>query len=457
MKKLKIVLGLSLLVTAFTMCNKASLFPDTGYDDRLSGGLATVFDETSKAFTHEVEGLTARDAKVHEEGDKAFEQTFVSRPAPVFGGLGPVFNNVSCISCHHNDGKGTPTAGKATSSLLFRISLPGPDAHGGPVAVPGFGLQLQDQALFGVQPEVHININYTELPVSYPDGSAVILRKPAYEVQQSYTGLPANYLVSPRLAPPVFGAGLLENIPEATILSFVDATDANKDGITGKANYVYNPYTRQTELGRFGLKANTPNILLQVASAYQQDMGVTSYIFPQESSFGQSQMNNQPNSVDLPDSTLNAVKFYVQTLAVPARRNVNDATNKKGEALFMQLNCSGCHRPTVVTGTALTLPQLSNQRIHPYTDLLLHDMGEGLADKRPDFLASGSEWRTTPLWGIGLFEKTNGIPFYLHDGRARTIEEAILWHDGEAKQSKVQFMQLTKADRNAVIQFIKSL
>ena len=196
---------------------------------------------------------------------------------------------------------------------------------------------------------------------------------------------------------------------------------------------------------------------MQVASAYQQDMGVTSYIFPQESSFGQSQMNNQPNSVDLPDSTLNAVKFYVQTLAVPARRNVNDATNKKGEALFMQLNCSGCHRPTVVTGTALTLPQLSNQRIHPYTDLLLHDMGEGLADKRPDFLASGSEWRTTPLWGIGLFEKTNGIPFYLHDGRARTIDEAILWHDGEAKQSKVQFMQLTKADRNAVIQFIKSL
>jgi CxxC motif-containing protein (DUF1111 family) len=387
----------------------------------------------------------------------AFEQTFVAAGAVKFGGLGPVFNNVSCISCHHNDGKGTPTAGFATSSLLFRLSLPGTDEHGGPVAVPGYGLQLQDQALFGVSPEAHVDINYTDVPVTYPDGSSVVLRKPAYTVRDAYATMPAGYLLSPRLAPPVFGAGLLENIPEEEILSFVDGKDVNGDGITGKANYVYNPYTQKTELGRFGLKANTSALLLQVATAYQQDMGVTSYVQPKESIYGQAQYDNRADDPELPDSTLNAVAFYVKTLAVPARRNTTDVNVKAGEKLFTALNCSGCHRPTVQTGVNITLPQISNQRIHPYTDLLVHDMGDGLADNRPDFLAGGSEWRTMPLWGIGLFEKTNGIPYYLHDGRARTLEEAILWHDGEAKKAKQQFMQLSSDDRGRLIKFLQSL
>ncbi len=457
MKKTILFSGLCLLVFICSRCNKAALFGESGYDDRLSGGAATVFDETSRAFTQCVAGLGDRDQKVHDFGDKAFEETFVSSPAPIFGGLGPVFNNVSCISCHHNDGKGTPTAGLSTSSLLFRISIPGTDAHGGPLAAPGFGLQLQDQALFGVQPEAAINISYTSLPVLYPDGSTVTLRKPVYTVTSAYTGLPAGYLLSPRLAPPVFGVGLLANIPEQTILSFVDAGDQNHDGITGKANYVYNPYTQKTELGRFGLKANTSSILLQVASAYQQDMGITSYVFPQESIYGQSQAENLKDDPELPDSTLNAVSFYIKTLAVPARRNTTDADIKAGALLFTQINCSGCHRPSIQTGVDVTLPQVSNQYIHPYTDLLLHDMGDDLADNRPDFLATGKEWRTPPLWGIGLFQKTNGIPYYLHDGRATSMEEAILWHGGEALQAKQQFMQLNKTDRNKLIKFIQSL
>lgn len=457
MKKIKILLAVIITVAIFTMCNKVDVFPDTSYDDRLSGGLATVFDATSKAFTHAVDGLSARDERVHELGDVGFEQTFVASGASMFGGLGPVFNNVSCISCHHNDGKGTPTAGFATSSMLFRISVPGIDAHGGPLAATGFGVQLQDQALFGSQPEIHVNINYTDKEIIYPDGSIAVLRKPVYSIANSYMQLPAGYMLSPRMAPPVFGAGLLQNIPESTILSFADEHDADRDGISGKPNYVYNSYTQQTELGRFGLKANNPNILLQVAGAYNQDMGVTSYVFTQENSYGQLQWDGKNDDPELPDSILNAVAFYVQTLAVPARRNTTDANVKAGAQLFNQINCSGCHKPTVQTGVDVRLPQLSNQRIHPYTDLLLHDMGDDLADDRPDFLATGNEWRTAALWGIGLFQKTNGVPYYLHDGRARTIEEAILWHGGEAQKSKEAFMNLSKTDRDKLIAFLNSL
>lgn len=457
MKKWYIIAGLSVLVFAFSMCEKADVFNEANYDDRLSGGLATVFDETSKAFTHPINNLNERDQKIHEVGDKAFEQTFVAAGAKVFGGLGPIFNNVSCISCHHNDGKGTPTAGQATSSLLFRISLPGKDLHGAPLAVPGFGLQLQDQSLFGIQPEVHMQITYTDVLVIYPDGSTATLRKPSYLIQNSYMPLPAAYALSARMAPPVFGVGLLENIPEETILSFVDTGDKNGDGITGKANYIYDSTINKNVLGRFGFKANASSVLFQVATAYQQDMGVTSYVQPKENSAGQLQADNKKDDPELPDSIVKAVAFYVRSLAVPARRNINDADNKKGGQLFTQINCAACHRPTVQSGIDVNFPQLSNQRIHPYTDMLVHDMGDGLADNRTDYLASGSEWRTTPLWGIGLFEKTNGVPFYLHDGRARSLEEAILWHDGEAKKSKEKFMQLSKADRERIIKFLKSL
>lgn len=457
MKKIMVISIIAVSITALTMCNKAGIFPESGYDDRLSGGAATVFDQTSKAFSHPIAGMSEHDAHIHDLGDASFEQTFVSAPAPINSGLGPIFNNVSCISCHHNDGKGTPTLGMSTSSMLVRISIPGIDSHGGPLAAPRFGLQLQDQAIFGKQPEVHIDINYTDTTVTYPDGSNVILRKPVYSIINSYLPLPSGYMLSPRMAPPVFGTGLLENISENTILSFADENDKDGDGISGKPNYVYNNYTGKTELGRFGLKANNPNILLQVAGAYNQDIGVSNYIFKDESSIGQSQADDLNDDPELADSILNATAFYVQTLAVPARRNTKDPDVMAGEKIFTQINCSGCHKPTIQTQVNVAFPYLSNQLIHPYTDLLLHDLGDALADNRPDFLATGKEWRTSPLWGIGLFQKTNGIPFYLHDGRARTIEEAILWHGGEAEKSKHQFMQLKQSDRSKLIKFLNSL
>jgi CxxC motif-containing protein (DUF1111 family) len=441
------------------MCNKAGVFPDSGYDDRMSGGAATTLSASASAFSDMIDGLDARNARVHEIGDQTFSQTFVAPPSPIFTGLGPIFNNISCINCHRNDAEGIPTAGFSNSGLLCRLSLPGADANGGPLGIPGYGAQLQDQAVLGARPEASVNISYIDLPVTYPDGTVVHLRKPSYTLSNPYTTLPGNYLLSPRLAPPLTGMGLLENIPESTILSFVDAGDANGDGITGKANYVYNPYSKRMELGRFGLKANTATLQVQVATAYQQDMGVTSYVQPEESAYGQPQMSVVHGDVqpELVDSLLNYVVYYVKTLAVPARRNVTDPANAKGSQLFTQLNCPGCHRPTIQTGIDLSLPQISSQRIHPYTDLLVHDMGDGLADGRPDFLAGGREWRTAPLWGIGLLDIANGTPYFLHDGRARTIEEAILWHDGEAARSRQQFMQFAQADRAALLKFLSSL
>lgn len=457
MKKLKLILGVAFVSAAFTMCRKAEQFREEGYDERLSGGLATVFDETSKAFSHAMAGLSANDQHAHDLGDAAFEQTFVTAPAPMFGGLGPVFNNVSCISCHHNDGKGTPTAGAVNSSLLFRISTSGSNEFGGPAGMEGYGGQIQDVAIFGKQPEAQIQITYTDEVVTYADGTQVTLRKPVYTMQNAYVAMTGNYSLSPRLAPPVFGLGLLENIPESTIVSFADEGDADGDGISGRPNYVYNAQRKQKELGRFGLKANTPTVITQVAGAYHQDMGITSSIFTKESSWGQLQMDDKADDPELPDSILHAVAFYVRSLAVPARRDVNSAEVKRGKELFVQMNCAACHKPVVQTGVDVTFPAISNQRIQPYTDLLLHDMGDGLADNYSDFLANGREWRTTPLWGIGLFEKTNGTPYYLHDGRARTMEEAILWHGGEAERSKAKFVQLSKTDRQAVLKFLKSL
>ncbi|HEX9513778.1 MAG TPA: di-heme oxidoredictase family protein [Puia sp.] len=460
MKKTYIIIALCGFVIAFSMCNKSGAFPEDGYDDRLSGGSFTTLDASTQAFKQSIDGLSDRQQRVHTIGDGTFDQVFVAAPAPHFGGLGPIFNNLSCVNCHRNDGGGFPGTGSSNSGLLMRISIPGTDEHGGPLGAPGFGVQLQDQALLGTSPEASVLISYTDLPVTYPDGTTVTLRKPAYSLQNPYIPLPAGYMLSPRLAPRLVGEGLLENIPESTILSFVDAGDQNGDGITGKANYAYDNYTKKTGIGRFGLKANTPTLLMQVATAYQQDMGVTSYAQPVESAFGQLQMNaigKEDTEPELVDSLLNYVTFYVQTLAVPARRNVLDSVNKRGALLFNQVNCSGCHRPTVQTGVNAAI-NLSSQRIHPYTDLLLHDMGDGLADNRPDYLATGNEWKTTALWGLGLLGKTNGgSAYFLHDGRGRTIEEAILWHGGEAAKSKARFMQLSKADRNALLQFLGSL
>ena len=297
MKKLKVIGVLALVVLVMVKCQKSTLFPQDQYNDELSGGDMTVFDATSKAFGNIFSGLTGYDEHVHEMGDKFFSQTFVTSPAPIHSGLGPLFNNTSCESCHHNDGIGLPTAGDSRSSLLMRISLPGTDDNGGPVAVPGYGLQVQDKAAYGKQPEAHVNINYTYQTYSFDDGETYELRAPVYTLTNLYTPIQGSYLLSPRLAPPMIGLGLLEAVPEREIVANADPNDANGDGIKGIANYVWDVTTKSVQLGRFGWKAATASILTQVATAFNQDMGLTSHVLPVENSFGQVQydgLNGRP-------------------------------------------------------------------------------------------------------------------------------------------------------------------
>lgn len=451
-----------LLVTflvAFSSCSKDQE-DYISIDKRawLSGGKQTVFTQGSGAFSSMFPVITGRSAMVHEIGDLQFEQTFVSAPAPVNPGLGPIFNNVSCTACHIGDGRGTvPGSPEEASALLFRVSLPGENEYGGPKPVPGYGTQLQNQAILGKKREVIVNINYEEKTHYFDDGSTYTLREPTYTVANTYTNFPSNALLSARVAPPVFGLGLLQAVSKEAIVAQADPNDANDDGISGRPNYVWNIQKQKKTLGRFGLKANQPSILQQVAAAYHGDMGITSSLFPKESSYDQAQYDALIDDHELTDSILHSVAFYVRTLAVPARRNVMDEEVQKGERLFESVGCVKCHAPTMKTAVNVAFPAVSNQVIHPYTDMLLHDMGEGLADNRPDFEATGNEWRTPPLWGIGLTQTVNGHHTFLHDGRARTLMEAIMWHGGEAAEAVAKVKALPKEERKALISFLNSL
>lgn len=461
-KERTIVVSACLLavVLAVYSCVEPDSLKESDYSEWLSGGSQTVFESGAGAFSSAFPHLTEERSRVHSIGDGAFEQTFVSAPAPVNPGLGPIFNNVSCTSCHINDGRGKPPAGsEQLTSLLIRLSIPGTNQHGGPNPAPGFGGQLQPRGIFGCAPEATVRIEYTEQSYQFDDGESYTLRAPAYTLENPYIPLPAELMISPRIAPPVFGLGLLEAIDEADILAQVDESDRDDDGISGKPNYVWNEVQQKMALGRFGWKANNPSLVQQTASAYNEDMGVTSFVFPAENSFGQPQWDgtNYGYEHEVSDSLLHSVAFYIRTLAVPARRNADKEEVLQGKKIFTDAKCAVCHTPRMRTKTDVAFPEISNQVIFPYTDLLIHDMGPDLADNRPDFDASGQEWRTSPLWGIGLTRVVNGHQNFLHDGRARTLMEAIMWHGGEAEQSREHVSGLSKSDRNALIKFLESL
>lgn len=424
----------------------------------MSGGSQTVFDAGAGAFSHAFPDMDGAAIELHGIGDGQFEQTFVSAPAPLNPGLGPVFNSVSCASCHVADGRGKPPApGEQLLSMLFRISVPGSDPHGGPLGIPGYGGQLQQRAVFGAMPEANVSTTWSESPVTLSDGTTVILREPAYAVVSPYTNWPGDAMMSARVAPPVFGLGLLEAISAQDIRSHADEFDADGDGISGKANQVWDAQRGIMALGRFGWKAEQPSLLQQSAGAYVEDMGVTSPLFPQESCTGQPQYDGYADDSEITDSILHAVAFYVRTLGVPARRQVENDRVALGEQVFRSVGCAKCHTPEQRTEVNVAFAPLSNQRIFPYTDMLLHDMGTALSDNRPSYAAEGYEWRTPPLWGIGLTQVVNGHQNFLHDGRARSLLEAIMWHGGEGTRSRDAVRDLPTHEREALIAFLNSL
>lgn len=454
---------LSIFLIALTCCTIISCEPNDvalQEDEDLNlGGETSISGTFIQIFQQPASNLSASELDLHRDADRAFGDIFVTAPSDVNGGLGPVFNQSSCESCHTSNGRSPfPTHPDDLRGLLLRISVAGTGEHSSPLAVPNFGKQLQTKALFNKPPEGKLSWEEIEHIKTYLDGINIALTQPNFTIVNPYMPLPANLLISPRIAPPIIGLGLLEAVQESDILALADPSDANQDGISGKPNRVWNEQSQQTEIGKFGWKAGQPTLLQQTAAAYNNDMGITSPYFPTENCIGQSQADGLTDEPEIDNTTLQAATFYTQSLAVPQRRNTTDPTIIQGKQLFLQLNCGACHNPKFVTGAHPEYSFLSYQTIYPYTDLLLHDMGEGLADNRPDFEASGTEWRTPPLWGIGLTKVVGGTnAHFLHDGRAKTLEEAIMWHGGEAESAKEEFRKLSQSERETVIKFLESL
>lgn len=425
-------------------------------------GEHTINSASNNAFGRAISSLSNTEQLEFGVGNSLFNQAWVAAPASTTArdGLGPTFNSRACANCHAKDGRGLPEFNTMGSKgFLMRISLAGNTAHGAPLAVPNYGDQIQEFANSTIAFEAKIDIQYETIKGSYPDGTAYELRKPIYEITEEQFGSLSGVLTSPRIGTQTIGLGFIDALPDEAILSLADEQDLDQDGISGKPNYVWNVSTNKLELGKFGWKANQPNLKQQIAGAFHGDMGLTTSLFPDENCpTAQQNCNNATNggNPEVTDQQLDRVTFYQMTLGVPIRRNFKDENVLKGKVLFRQLQCIACHATNFTAGS-YSVSGIEGTVFHPYSDFLLHDMGEGLADNRPDFLATGREWRTQPLWGIGLIKTVNNHTFLLHDGRARNVEEAILWHGGEAAQSLSDFKNLAKTERQQLIDFINSL
>ncbi len=458
MKNLKLrQLALPLLPTLGLALLPSIVRADDPVEDLNMGGIATVQQTSDQAFSLPFPTLSGLERLQFQAGDALFTEPWVAAPSSTVGrdGLGPLMVTRACANCHLKDGRGTPPVDAKDEPLGWLIRLSSAEAH-------AYGDQIQNRAIPGAQPEASVQVTWVDQPPTvFPDGTTVTLRKPSIQLANlAYGPLPADVQISPRLAPSMQGLGLLEAVPEDVILEWADPDDANHDGISGRANYVASVANGKDMIGRFGWKANQPTLRDQDAGAFNGDMGLTTTLHPDENCTElETVCKDLPNGgePEVSDKQFELVVLYSKFIAVPARRNTDQPAVVKGRELFMAAHCDSCHRPTMTTAADAGHALLSNQKIWPYTDLLLHDMGEELADHRPDGLATGTEWRTAPLWGIGLMPEINGSDFYLHDGRARGLEEAILWHGGEGEASREAYKNLSSDDRKALLSFLKSL
>lgn len=439
--------------------------------EALSGGHASVAQADHNAFSLPSANLTPVRRLDFSVGNSFFRAPWVIAPSTTTArdGLGPLFNTNACQNCHIKDGRGHPPAADAASavSMLLRLSIPaGPGQEAqlqrhGVIAEPTYGGQLQDMAIPGHAPEGRIRLEWQTHRITLADGSEVELRQPKLQLRElGYGPLHPQTQFSLRIAPPMIGLGLLEAIADADLLALADPDDSNGDGISGRANQVWDDARGQSVIGRFGWKAGQPTLNQQNAHAFAGDMGLTTSLLPADDcTAAQAACQQMPNggSPEVSDNILASVLFYSRNLAVPQRRQVDAPQVLKGKALFHQAGCASCHTPKFITRADAAEPELASQTIRPYSDLLLHDMGPGLADQRPEFLASGQEWRTPPLWGIGLTQQVSGHTQFLHDGRARNLLEAIFWHGGEAQAARDAVSHFSRDEREALLAFLNSL
>ncbi|MGV8996482.1 MAG: di-heme oxidoredictase family protein [Parvibaculaceae bacterium] len=429
------------------------------------GGDYTTALNNRNAFADPGGPLTPEEHRAFSFGNRLFNTNWTTAPGSVksFDGLGPVFNRVSCSSCHTRDGRGRAPLNGGTDfeSMLVRVSVPGKDVDGGPKPHPAYGDQINDRSILGVPAEAKVHLAWSPVKGTYADGTAYQLQKPTFTLSDPAFGpFGDDLMMSPRVANQVYGLGLLEVVYASEILKRADPDDADHDGISGRPNWVRDPVTGKKVIGRFGWKANQASLLSQDTGAARGDIGLSTSLRP-----GQNCMPVQKacaaaitgGEPELSDDFVARLVAYSRTLAVPARRNPTDPTVMAGQQIFASIGCAACHTPTMVTGHAADPITLANQTIHPFTDLLLHDMGPDLADGRPDYEATGNEWRTAPLWGIGLIPQVNGHNSLLHDGRARGVAEAILWHGGEGKAARERFKALSAKERDSLVAYVNSL
>ncbi len=444
------------------------------------GGAATVDKVVNTSvFSHPSGNMSFERQLDFRVGDGIFRKLWVSSPSSTRSsdGLGPLFNARSCQSCHLKDGRGAPPVGDEEAvSMFLRLSIPPQDAadrevlatrRASVIPEPTYGAQLQNFSVQGVAAEGRMQIDYEEVPVELADGEIVRLRKPTYRVTDlNYGPMHPQTMLSPRVASPMIGMGLLEAIPDGAILALADPDDVDGDGISGRPNFVWSDETQRVELGRFGWKAGKAGVADQSAHAFAGDIGISTRLAPNawgECTAAQAACRGAPHGRDVDEGVeatremLDLVVFYSRNLAVPARRDPGAPQVLAGKKVFYDAGCASCHVPKFVTRRDSVEPEQSFQLIWPYSDLLLHDMGEGLADHRPEGEADGREWRTAPLWGIGLTEVVSGHTQFLHDGRARNLLEAILWHGGEAQAARDRVVALSTTEREALLAFLDSL
>ncbi|WP_425074568.1 di-heme oxidoredictase family protein [Sagittula sp. S175] len=446
----------------------------------MPGGAATVrARDTADAFSQPSGNISFERELDFKVGNGLFRKVWVSAPSSTLAsdGLGPLYNARSCQRCHLKDGRGHPPEGPEDTaiSMFLRVSVPGtpedliPEIEGYLATRPDpvYGLQLQDFGLPGHPAEYRLDISHEEHLVQLSDGETASLRAPSYSAANlGYGPLAEGAMLSPRVAPQMIGLGLLEAIPAEDILALADPEDANGDGISGKAQIVWSAEFDQPMLGRFGLKAGAPTIKEQSAAAFAGDIGISNPLFAagagdcteaQVDCQAAAHGDTDERGFEIDAEGLDLVTFYSRNLAVPARRGFDDPDVLAGKQVFYQTGCQSCHQPSFVTHRLEDQPEQSFQLIWPYSDMLLHDMGPGLADGRPEARADGSEWRTAPLWGIGLTQTVSGHSYFLHDGRARSLLEAVLWHGGEAQAQRDAVIEMPAKDRADLLKFLESL
>ena len=432
-------------------------------------------------YKQPVAGMTAKQLKMFASGEKVFTNFWMavnnpvipltwdlSLPGPSDGewGLGPMFSATNCAACHVNAGRGRAldASGSMTVQHVLRISVPGVDEHGGPKPDPNYGTDIQmfdtitrkDPSQRAGEGEVYID--WITRNFVFPDGESMELRAPKVRVENLNFGpLADGIMMSLRNSQAMVGLGYLEAVSEKDILAL--AAKQKTEGLNGRPNYVRDDIKKQTSLGRFGWKANQPSVRQQIAGAFHGDMGITSSLYPEQNCTAVQKDCKIAivGPTELRPDMWDAITFWALSLDVPAQRNKDKPEVKRGEQLFANAGCASCHVSELQTSKTAHLPQVANRKIKPYTDLLLHDMGPDLADGRPDYKAGGADWRTAPLWGIGLSKQVNASTSLLHDGRARNLQEAIVWHGGEATSARDKFVAMPKAQREDLLAFLNSL